>query len=131
MSFPVIVPAPRQNALPGWVGPVVVAVAFQAALFAGDLARFNGDPSALVCVRPDAVGTYPFEKIRVGLSTEGFDGQLYYVIARDPWHAQDSRVVADPGYRHMRILYPALAWAASGGGDPQRLLFVLPAINVL
>src|SRR5216684_4056159 len=131
MSFPIVVPASQQSTFPRWIGPVVVAAVIQIALFAGYLARFGGDPSALVCVRADAAGTWPYEHVRTSLSQEGFDGQLYYVIARDPWHAQDSHVVVDPGYRHMRILYPALAWAASGGGDPQRLLWALPAINLL
>jgi hypothetical protein len=31
----------------------------------------------------------------------------------------------------MRILYPVLAWALSGGGDPVALLWAMPAVNVL
>jgi hypothetical protein len=130
MSFPVLAPSVREGSLPGWVGPVVAAVVVQVGLLAGYVARFGYDVSALVCVREDAVGLPPFEHVRTSLSKEGFDGQFYYAIARDPWHKQDQHVVVAPGYRHMRVLYPALGWLASGGGEPRRLLWALPGVNV-
>jgi hypothetical protein len=33
-------------------------------------------------------------------------------------------------FRHLRILYPAVGWLCSGG-DPERLLWALPLINLL
>ena len=130
MSFPVVVPSVRQSVLPAWIGPTFAAVVVQAALMAVYLARFGGDPSALVCVRQDAVGKFPFEYVRTSLSEEGFDGQFYYAIARDPWHKQDERAIVLPGYRHQRILYPALGWLLSGG-DGKKLLWALPAVNLM
>src|SRR5207244_3002432 len=90
----------------------------------------GADLSALVCVSPERVGRWPYESIRVGLGTDGFDGQFYYALARDPWHRHDYPLDI-PAYRHARILYPALAWLLSGGGDPGRLLWAMPAINLL
>src|SRR5260221_2045576 len=130
MSFPVVVPSVRPSVLPVWIGPVFAATIVQALLMAGYLSRFGGDPSAFVCAREDAVGRFPFEHVHTSMSREGFDGQFYYVIARDPWHKQDERIIPSPGYRQVRILYPALGWLISGR-DARRLLWALPAINLL
>jgi hypothetical protein len=91
---------------------------------------FGGDVSALVCADASKIGQWPYEDIHVGFPAGGFDGQFYYVLARDPWRQYDATVIDLPAYRHARILYPALAWALSGG-DPVRLLWVLPTINLL
>src|SRR5581483_1166398 len=109
--------------------PVIAVVAFHLALLGGYLAAFHGDLSALVCVGQEQIGTPPYEAVRVGFATGGFDGQFYYVIARNPWiwHPADLDV---PGVRHVRLLYPALAWALSGGGDPRHLFWALPLINL-
>ena len=131
MSFPVLAPSVRESTLPAWVAPIIAAVVVQVALLAGYVARFGGDMSALVCARADSVGHFPFEQVHTSQSQEGFDGQFYYVIARNPWAKQDDRRIPMPGYRQVRILYPALAWLGSGGGDPQRLLWALPAVNLL
>jgi hypothetical protein len=109
--------------------PVVAALALHAALLAAYLAAFHGDLSALVCVGSKQIGSPPYEAITTGFSTGGFDGQFYYVIARDPWHLQGEQIDL-PAYRHQRLFYPALAWILSGGGDPWRLLWALPAINL-
>jgi hypothetical protein len=109
--------------------PIVAAVGFHLALLAMYLPAFHGDLSALVCVGKERIGAPPFEAVRVGFVTGGFDGQFYYAIARNPWTSH--RTVLDvPAYRHVRLLYPALAWALSGGGDPQRLFWALPLINL-
>jgi hypothetical protein len=110
--------------------PVVAAVALHAAILALYLAAFRGDPSALVCVGQKQIGIAPYEAVSVGFWTGGFDGQFYYVIARNPWQLHPS-VLDVPAYRHVRLLYPALAWALSGGGDAWHLLWTLPAINLV
>jgi hypothetical protein len=99
-------------------------------LLAGYVLAFDGDLSALVCANRDQVGRWPYEAIRVGFPAPGFDGQFYYALARDPWRAH-GWPIDRPIYRHTRILYPALAWLLSGGGDPEALLWALPAINLL
>ena len=109
--------------------PILATVALHAAMLGVYLAAFHGDPSALVCVDQKQIGAAPFEVVRVGFATGGFDGQFYYVIARNPW--QWHRAFLDlPSYRHVRLLYPALAWLLSLGGDPRLLFWTLPAINL-
>jgi hypothetical protein len=94
------------------------------------LLPFGSDASALVCLGKEHLGQPPFQAVRVGFDTHGFDGQMYYALAQDPWHLHGPPVDC-PVYRHARIFYPALGWLLSGGGNPARLLWVLPAINVL
>lgn len=61
--------------------------------------------------------------------TIGYDGQFAYYIALDPLHAAPK--IDEPAYRYQRILYPALAWLVSLGGDPALLPWVLVSINIL
>jgi hypothetical protein len=109
--------------------PVAAAAAVHLALLAGYVAAYHGDVSALVCASSDRVGRAPFEAVHTGFGKGGFDGQFYYVIAQNPWRRQGA-VIDDPPYRCQRLLYPALAWALSAGGDPRLLLWVLPALNL-
>lgn len=88
------------------------------------------DLSALVCVEAGKVRSWPYEAVRIGFPRNGYDGQFYYLIARWPV-APPPAFLDDPGVRHSRILYPGLAWLVSGGGDPERLLWALPLVNVL
>jgi hypothetical protein len=119
-------PASLRMCLP----PAIAAAAWHILLLAVYLLPYGGDVSALVCVDRQQLGGWPYEAIHVGFPTGGFDGQFYYTLARDPWRCHDKPLDL-PVYRHARILYPALAWLLSGGGSAVRLLWVLPAINVL
>jgi hypothetical protein len=69
----------------------------------------------------------------VRLQGTGYDGQFYYALARDPLAlAESTRAALDtPAFRAQRLLLPALAWAASGGGQPSALDWAIPALNVL
>lgn len=109
--------------------PIAAAVALHAAMLGVYLAAFHGDLSALVCVDQQHIGTPPFEAVHVGFASGGFDGQFYYAIARNPWRWHAS-VLDVPAIRHVRLLYPALAWVLSGGGDPWLLFWALPLINL-
>jgi hypothetical protein len=111
------------------IAPVLAAVVLHAALLAAYVAAYRGDLSALVCVDAAKIGAWPFEKIDVGFRTGGYDGQFCYAIARQPWTPASRDAVDLPSYRHVRILYPALAWMLTGG-DPILLLGVLPALNL-
>jgi hypothetical protein len=110
--------------------PVLAAGVLHAGLLAVFLTPYRGDLSALVCVGVAKIGAWPFEKIDVGFPSGGYDGQFCYAIARQPWTLATTDAVDFPSYRHVRILYPALAWLASGGGEPTLLLGVLPALNL-
>jgi hypothetical protein len=109
--------------------PVAAALALHVGFLLAYAAAFAGDPSAFVCADRGLIGRWPYEAVTVGFPTPGFDGQFYYVLARDPWHRAGSCIDL-PCCRHCRLLYPALAWLCSGG-DPSRLLWVLPLINLL
>ena len=111
-----------------FIGPLLLTAIIHVALLGVYVWAYKCDVSALVCADRDKIGQWPYEHIRVGFQG-GFDGQFYYVLAQDPWRRYDGTVIDNPPYRHARILYPALAYALSGG-DPVRLLWVLPAINL-
>jgi hypothetical protein len=115
---------------PSRIGPVVAALLLHAGVLAAYLAIFHGDLSALVCAPRAKVGAWPFEDVRFGFPTGGYDGQFYYTIARNPWDLASDAHIDLPALRRARILYPVLAWLVTGG-DPERLFWALPAINLL
>jgi hypothetical protein len=108
--------------------PVAAAVLLHAALLGAFVAAYHGDVSALVCLDEQQTGIPPYEAVRVGFPSGGYDGQFYYAIARDPWR-RHLFVTEFGAFRHQRLLYPALGWLISGG-DARRLLWALPAINL-
>lgn len=116
------------------LGAVAVAAIAVLALVGVRLAFNGGEPSAFI-VAGDSV-TDPTAvpgDIAVNRASSGYDGQFFYRLALDPATAQktDFGITLDnPPYRHQRILYPALAWALSGGGRPGLLPSVLIGINV-
>jgi hypothetical protein len=114
------------------VGTVVfTATAVHLALLINYLLAFAGDASAFVCADRDKIGRSPFEAVDTGFPNGGYDGQWCYIIARHPWTQQAADVLDLPAYRHVRILYPALAWLLSGGGHLVALLWVMPLINLV
>jgi hypothetical protein len=113
---------------PRLLGPVVVTTAFYAGLLLTYVLIYRGEVSSLVCAAQERIGQGPLEAVRVGFPAHGFDGQFYYIVAQDPWR-RHGEFIDCPVVRHARILYPALAWLVSGG-DPERLLWALPGINL-
>jgi hypothetical protein len=109
--------------------PILVTALLHAVVLAAFTAAYHGDPAALVCLGRIYAGREPYEAIHVTIGRDGYDGQFYYALAREPWHAQE-RGMDVPAYRHKRILYPALAWLLTLG-EPHRLLWALPLINLL
>lgn len=61
--------------------------------------------------------------------TVGYDGQFVYYIARDPLNAHSYLDV--PSHRYKRLIFPALAWLLSIGGNQILLPWVLIFINVV
>jgi hypothetical protein len=111
------------------LGASFLAAAVHAALLASYVAAKGGDPAALVCVSEERMGQGPYAIIRIGFERFGYDGQFYFALAQSPWRRHDLGIDYPPG-RQLRILYPAVSWLLSGG-DAGRLLWVMPAVNVL
>lgn len=112
-----------------FIGPLLLTAVLHFALLGIYVWAYSGDLSALVCANSGKIGHWPYEDICIGFPGGGFDGQFYFVLSRNPWRQYDTPVIDFPPLRHARILYPALAWALSGG-EPVRLLWVLPTINL-
>src|SRR5581483_2426111 len=61
-------------------------------------------------------------------ATPGYDGQFYYQIARDPFHA--SHFLDHPAYRYQRIVYSILV-AILSLGQANLIPFMLLLVNFL
>jgi hypothetical protein len=91
----------------------------------------GGDAGVLIGVGETRAGHAPFEQVHVSLEKDGYDGQFFYAIARNPWHKfERSDGVDCPPLRQARILYPVTCWLVSGG-YPRLLVWALPAVNLL
>ncbi len=108
--------------------PTLASVALHLALVFLYVGKFHGDPSSLVCASRARAGLPPYEWITTPLGPTGHDGQFYYALARAPWQVHGPDLDRAPA-RHLRLLYPALCWLGSGG-DPRKLLFVMPGVNL-
>ena len=81
-------------------GPVAATLALYAALMTLHVCKQGGHPSALVCAGRNRVGQPPYEAIVAPGGPNGYDGQFYYAIARDPWRAHLGELIDDPPARH-------------------------------
>jgi hypothetical protein len=82
--------------------------------------NYGGDWNALFRIResmprPDFLKS---EKFYTFQNNEGYDGQVYHLIAHDPWMRKGSReAIAGAAFRYQRIFVPALAWTIALGQD--------------
>jgi hypothetical protein len=82
--------------------------------------NYGGEWSALFRIRasmpvPDFLRA---EKFYVFHEGEGYDGQVYHLIAHDPWMRKGSReAMVGFAFRYQRIFVPALAWMIALGRD--------------
>jgi len=115
--------------------PAIIGVAWLVLLAGQQGAHFGKafDPTVLIVAGTDfapepllPAGAHVFEGT-------GFDGQFFFYLAQDPLALQaDTRARLDnTRYRARRVLLPALAYAASGGGDRDVLPWVLVLINLV
>jgi hypothetical protein len=111
--------------------PALAALAFHAVLLVLYVVGKGGDPAILVGVSDLRAGQTPFEEVRVGLKRNGYDGQFFYAIARNPWRRL-ARVdgIDCPPLRQARILYPVVSWLLTGG-NPRLLIWAMPLVNLL
>jgi hypothetical protein len=114
-----------------YLAPALAALAFHAALLALYVSATGGDAAVLVGVAANRVGHAPFEAVRVNLKEEGYDGQFFYAIARNPWRKFGPADGLDCApLRQARILYPVASWLLSGG-QPRLLVWAMPLVNLL
>ncbi len=82
--------------------------------------NYGGNWSALFCIRPGmpVPEFLKSENLYTARSIEGYDGQVYHLIAHDPWMIKGSAdAIADAPFRYQRIFVPALAWMLALGQD--------------
>jgi hypothetical protein len=83
--------------------------------------NYGGNWSALFCIRPGmpVPEFLKSENLYTLRSSEGYDGQVYHLIAHDPFMQKGSAsAIADAPFRYQRIFVPALAWILALGQDP-------------
>lgn len=120
-----------------WRSPIVVltllvALAAYGAIVLGLLAANDYNPSVAAHIGDQFDGRRfwtPTTHVERGI---GYDGQFFFYLAHDPLlRVDDPEAFLDrPAYRAARILYPALAWAASLG-HPEAIPWALLAINLV
>ena len=112
----------------------VVAAAYLAFVVAR-LAVFDGDPASFVTAGSltTDVASAP-DSLLVTRGTEGYDGQAYYRLARDPLTDQvtaEGITFTRPAYWQTRIGYPLAAWMVSAGGAEALVPWVMLVLNLL
>jgi hypothetical protein len=83
--------------------------------------NYGGNWTGLFCIRPGmpVPAFLKSEKLYVFQNSEGYDGQVFHLIAHDPWMRKGSReAIAGAAFRYQRIFVPALAWMLAFGQDP-------------
>lgn len=84
--------------------------------------RYNyaGNWTALFCIAPH-IPVPDFlrsEHLYIFAGSEGYDGQVYHLIAHDPWLRRGSAdAIVGPAIFYQRIFVPALAWTLALGRD--------------
>jgi hypothetical protein len=104
--------------------PVFLALIAVLAVWVWQLAtvhfNYGGNWTALFSIAPDWPQP-PFaasESLYKFPGSLGYDGQMYHLIAHDPFMTRGAvAAMDDPALRYRRILIPALAWAIALGRD--------------
>jgi hypothetical protein len=82
--------------------------------------NYGGNWTALFCIRPGmpVPDFLKSENLYIFQNSEGYDGQVYHLIAHDPWMRKGSvQAIAGASFRYQRIFVPALAWTLALGND--------------
>jgi hypothetical protein len=83
--------------------------------------NYGGNWTALFCIRPGmpVPDFLKSENLYIFPNSQGYDGQVYHLIAHDPWIRKGSaEAIVDASFRYQRIFVPALAWMLALGRDP-------------
>ena len=82
--------------------------------------NYGGNWTALYCIAPHmpVPDFLRSENLYIFPGSAGFDGQVYHLIAHDPWLRRGSAdAIVGPAIFYQRILVPALAWSLALGRD--------------
>jgi hypothetical protein len=104
--------------------PAILAAIATAFLFLCQFAtvRYNygGNWTGLFCIGatmpvPEALRS---ERLFIFAGSVGYDGQIFHLIAHDPWMKRGSaEAILEAPFRYQRIFVPALAWFLALGRD--------------
>jgi hypothetical protein len=81
---------------------------------------YGGNWTGLFCIAPHmpVPEFLRSERLYVFSNTDGYDGQIFPLIAHDPWMTRGSaNAIYGASFRYQRILVPALAWMLALGRD--------------
>src|SRR5579863_7848004 len=82
--------------------------------------NYNGNWTALFCIAPHmpVPEFLKSEKLYIFPNTQGYDGQVFHLMAHDPWmHKGSAEAIAGAAFRYQRIFVPAAAWLLALGND--------------
>jgi hypothetical protein len=82
--------------------------------------NYGGNWTGLFCIAPHmpVPDFLRSERLYIFQGSEGYDGQVFHLIAHDPWMRRGSAAaIAGAEFRYQRILVPALAWTLALGRD--------------
>jgi hypothetical protein len=116
------------------VGPVLLVAALFAAIVAGRFATYHGNPTGFVLFgHAFTAYIHPPPGALVN-SPDGYDGQFFYLQAKDPLLLNDATVASfrasTEAFRMDRVGYPALAWLLAAG-QVAALPWSMLAVNVV
>jgi hypothetical protein len=110
--------------------PALIAIVAASIVVEGELQKRQGDWSAFIVGGSWFVDPGPISMI----PGPGYDGQFFYKLALDPWTPEQGEFgtwLDTAHYRHQRILYPLLVWAASLGGRPSLVPEMMVIVNII
>lgn len=129
--------APAGRRQPPWrqiVGWALIGTAALVLLIGLDIRAFGGSPVNLIMADTTGPATsavqedFPDHELR---DTGGFDGPMYYAIARNPLHPTEvAQDLEWPRYRMQRPLLPLAAWALHPSGGGLGLVFAFFAVGL-
>lgn len=82
--------------------------------------NYQGNWTGLFCIAPHmpVPEFLRSEKLYIFANTDGYDGQIFHLIAHDPWMTRGSAAaIYEAEFRYQRIFVPALAWLLALGQD--------------
>ncbi len=82
--------------------------------------NYDGNWTGLFCISPHmpVPEFLRSERLYIFAGTQGYDGQIFHLIAHDPWMTRGSaESISGAPFRYQRIFVPALAWVLALGRD--------------